>query len=95
METRDQDTPVRLAEAAKHRGLTISALRTEAQRGRLTIWRVAGKDWTSLSEIDRMFALSRVAPKAPIYGLEDHEESARLALDAALLRAKKLKESKQ
>jgi hypothetical protein len=64
-----QDTPIRLAEAAGKRGLTVSSLRTEARRGRLTVWRVAGKDWTSLAEIDRMFEKCRVPPKEPIYGL--------------------------
>jgi hypothetical protein len=62
------ETPLRLAEAAELRGLTVASLRTEAKRGRLTIWRVAGKDWTSLAEIDRMFERCRVPAKAPDSG---------------------------
>lgn len=59
-------TRLRLAKAAELSGLAISCLRREAARGRLVIWRVGGKDWTSLAEIDRMFELCRVEPKQPV-----------------------------
>jgi len=62
------ETPLRLAVAAGHFGLTAGALRAEARRGRLVIWRVAGKDWTSLAEIERMFTQCRVLPEAQGYG---------------------------
>ena len=57
------DARIRLADAAAHYDLTVASLRREAKRGRLAIWRVAGKDWTSLAEIERMFDRCRVEPK--------------------------------
>src|SRR5580704_13102588 len=59
----DNDTPQRLGVVAAHFGLTAAALRTEARRGRLVISRVAGKDWTSVAEVNRMFGLCRSTPK--------------------------------
>ena len=64
----DNDTPQRLAVVASQFGLTAAALRTEAKRGRLVIWRVAGKDWTSVAEVNRMFQNCRVTPEALTYG---------------------------
>jgi hypothetical protein len=45
---------IRLTEAAKRIGVSVGALRTERDRGRLVIWRVAGRDWVSLEEVDRL-----------------------------------------
>jgi hypothetical protein len=69
------ETPLRLGAAAQQFGLTAGALRAEAKRGRLVIWRVAGKDWTSLAEIERMFQRCRVLPEVPGFGSDplDHE----------------------
>src|ERR1700729_1669109 len=64
----DNDTPQRLGVDAAQFGLTAAALRAEAKRGRLVISRVAGKDWTSVSEVQRMFQNCRVTPEALIYG---------------------------
>ena len=64
----DNDTPQRLAVVAAQFGLTAAALRTEAKRGRLVLWRVAGKDWTSVAEVNRMFQNCRVTPEAHTYG---------------------------
>lgn len=62
------DTPLRLDVAASlafpKGGMTASGLRREAARGRLVIERVAGKDYTTLSEIKRMREKCRVAVKA-------------------------------
>jgi hypothetical protein len=55
-----ENAPIRLTVAAALYGLTVGALRSEARSGKLTIWRVAGKDWTSRIEIERMFDLCRV-----------------------------------
>lgn len=66
--TVDNDTPQRLGAVASQFGLTAAALRTEAKRGRLVIWRVAGKDWTSVAEVNRMFQNCRVTPEALTYG---------------------------
>ena len=43
--------------------MTASGLRREAARGRLVIERTAGKDYTTLSEIERMRELCRKPPK--------------------------------
>jgi hypothetical protein len=63
----EPDTPLRLAVAAKEAfpngGMTASGLRKEAERGRLVIERIAGKDYTTLAAIVEMRKLCRVAPK--------------------------------
>jgi hypothetical protein len=48
--------------------MTASGLRREAMRGRLVIERIAGKDYTTLSNIERMRELCRVEAKAPDSG---------------------------
>ena len=58
------DTPLRLHVAAAlaypDGSMTASGLRKEAGRGRLAIERVAGKDYTTLRNIEEMRALCRV-----------------------------------
>jgi hypothetical protein len=60
-------TPLRLADAIKHAfpfgGMTVSGLRREADRGRLVIERIAGKDFTTLAEIEAMRERCRVPLK--------------------------------
>src|SRR5262249_51767494 len=57
-------TPLRLALAAElaypDGSMTASGLRREASRGRLVLERTAGKDYTTLAEIERMRELCRV-----------------------------------
>jgi hypothetical protein len=54
----EPDIPIRLAVAARlafpDGTMTASGLRREAQRGRLVIERIAGKDYTTLAHINRM-----------------------------------------
>jgi hypothetical protein len=45
--------------------LTASSLRREAARGRLVVERIAGKDYTTLANIERMRELCRVEAKVP------------------------------
>jgi len=63
------DIPLRLTEAARiafpGSGLTAAALRREHARGRLEIFRIGGKDFTTLDAINRMKAACRVEAKAP------------------------------
>jgi len=66
---------IRLTEAAKIVGVSVKALRTERDRGRLVIWRLAGKDWTSLSEIDRMFELCHAPAKEPGFGSDQNAKT--------------------
>jgi hypothetical protein len=66
------DTPIRLSVAAAiafpDGSMTASGLRREHLRGRLNVERIAGKDYTTLADIDRMRELCRVQRKAPDYG---------------------------
>src|SRR5215813_3822453 len=61
------DTPLRLAVAAKMAfpdgSITASALRRESLRGRLVIERIAGKDYTTLANIERMRRLCQLERK--------------------------------
>ncbi len=100
----DNDKPLRLSVVAAQFGLTVAALRTESNRGRLVISRVAGKDWTSVAEVQRMFGLCRSTPKESDsgfgrpevtksrHGLSETAES-RSARDALSLSLSRLKES--
>jgi hypothetical protein len=51
------DAPLRLADAAAlafpHGGMTAAGLRKEAAKGRLAIFRIANKDFTTLGAIKR------------------------------------------
>jgi len=58
------NTPIRLAVAAEKFGLSSSALRREAHNGRLVIFRVAGKDWTTELAVREMFDKCRVKAKS-------------------------------
>jgi hypothetical protein len=66
------DTPLRLSVAAAiafpDGSMTASGLRREGARGRLVIERIAGKDYTTLANIDRMRELCRVEAKVPVSG---------------------------
>src|SRR5262249_19701497 len=68
------DSPLRLAVAAKAAfpdgSMTASGLRREAQRGRLVVERIAGKDYTTLANIERMRELCRVQAKVRDCGSE-------------------------
>jgi hypothetical protein len=68
----DVDTPLRLSVAAAlafpDGSMTASGLRREAGRGRLVVERIAGKDYTTLANIERMRQLCRVERKAPTSG---------------------------
>jgi hypothetical protein len=64
-ETITPDTPLRLAIAAAlafpDGSMSASGLRREAARGRLVIERIAGKDYTTLGNIERMREKCRLA----------------------------------
>ena len=63
----DRDAPLRLSVAASvafpDGSMTASGLRREAARGRLLIERIAGKDYTTLENIERMREACRVQAK--------------------------------
>ena len=62
-------TPLRLKVAATlafpDGSMTASGLRREGVRGRLVIERIAGKDYTTLANIERMRELCRVEANEP------------------------------
>ena len=71
------DTPLRLSVAAAAAfpdgSMTASGLRREGGRGRLLIERIAGKDYTTLANIERMRELCRVEAKVPDCGLNPRD----------------------
>jgi hypothetical protein len=68
-QNQDRNVPLRLAVAAKIAfpagGMTVAGLRKEAARGRLVSYRIAGRDFTTLAEIDEMIRRCRSIPRAP------------------------------
>jgi hypothetical protein len=64
-----QNAPLRLGVAAAlafpDGSMTASGLRREAMRGHLVIERIAGKDYTTLANIERMRELCRVETRVP------------------------------
>lgn len=74
----DPDTPIRLADvlplAFPHGGMKLSGLRSEMRRGRLTVMRIAGKDFTTLRYIEEMKNKCLVADNPPAYGSDRPRE---------------------
>lgn len=56
---------ITLLDAAKHFGFTVSTLRAEADRGRLTIYKIGKRYYTTPADIREMVHQCRVAQKAP------------------------------
>jgi hypothetical protein len=103
-----KDAPLKLDVAAQlafpDGSMSASGLRREAAKGRLVIERIAGKDYTTLAAIQEMRKLCQIDRKASDYGSEKEKgqfnqpgssgmDQGKYALDAALLIAKRLKES--
>ncbi|WP_245447491.1 excisionase [Methylobacterium sp. 17Sr1-1] len=100
------DAPLRLADAARLAfpagGMTAASLRREAAKGRLTIERIAGKDFTTLAAIERMRELCRLPPKEishdaasggagpPVGSQRSQGASGSLAMEALQLKLKAL-----
>jgi hypothetical protein len=81
------DTPLRLDVAARLAfpdcSMTASGLRREAARGRLVIERIAGKDYTTLANVEKMRETCRVEAKASVCGLSQHGATPRVGSSAA------------
>lgn len=58
------DDPVTLADAAQHFGFNVSTLRAEAGRGRLTLFKIGKRFYTTPNHIRAMVQECRVVPKA-------------------------------
>jgi hypothetical protein len=76
----DPDTPLRLETAAAlafpDGSMTASGLRRERNRGRLVVERIAGKDFTTLANIQRMRELCRVGKTVQGSGGTSHAMTA-------------------
>jgi hypothetical protein len=74
------DCPLRLEDAIKYGfpygGMTTSGLRRESEKGRLTIERIANKDFTTLRAIEEMRKLCRVKAEDRVCGGEKSGVSA-------------------
>jgi hypothetical protein len=70
----DPNAPLRLAVAAEHAfpfgGMTASGLRKKRDRGRLTTWMIAGKEYTTINSIEEMKQLCRVEAEDHTSGCE-------------------------
>lgn len=72
--TNDEDT-ITLKDAAQHFGFTVLTLRAEADRGRLTIYKVGRRYYTTPGDIKEMVKQCRVDPKARAFTLIRNESS--------------------
>lgn len=62
--TQDDDT-ITLKDAASHFGFSVWTLRSEAERGRLTIYKIGKRYYTTPADVKEMVRLCRVDQKAP------------------------------
>ncbi|MGY3359795.1 hypothetical protein ACVWZK_006458 [Bradyrhizobium sp. GM0.4] len=62
--TQDDDT-ITLKDAAGHFGFSVYTLRTEADRGRLTIYKIGKRYYTTPADVKEMVRQCRVDQKAP------------------------------
>jgi hypothetical protein len=66
------DTPLRLEQAVKlafpFGGMTVSGLRRERDRGTLATEKIAGKEFTTLRNVEEMRVKCRAQLKGPDYG---------------------------
>lgn len=73
------DTPLRLEIAAAvafpDGSMTVRGLQKERDKGRLTVERIAGKDYTTLAAFDEMRRLCRFTPKQPLRAAERPDPS--------------------
>jgi DNA-binding transcriptional MerR regulator len=97
--TEETDT-ITLADAAQHFGFSVSTLRAEADRGRLTIYRIGRRLYTTPADIKEMVQQCRVDQKArgfistrSVSNTSSETERASSALAAARETALKLKGS--
>lgn len=78
-----QTVPLRLEVAAQigfpYNGMTASGLRKERDKGRLVTEMIAGKEYTTLEEIDKMRELCRTKPKSPVDDARARVEAAQVA----------------
>jgi hypothetical protein len=66
---------ITLKDAAKNFGFSVSTLRTEADRGRLTIYRIGRRYYTTPADIREMVLQCRVEKKAPTPDMSEAEQT--------------------
>lgn len=66
MPTLDTD-PITLQDAGQRFGFSVWTLRTEADKGRLAIYRIGRKDYTTANDVREMVAKCRVEKKGQGY----------------------------
>jgi len=81
--TQDDDT-ITLKDAASHFGYTVSTLRAEAGRGRLTIYKIGKRLYTTPADIREMVSKCRVDQKGRDFTLIQGEERGSSATERAL-----------
>ena len=72
-----------LRQAAEEYGYTVSTLRAEAGRGRLTLYRIGRKDYTTPADIKEMVRLCRVEKKGHGFTLIRDENNGLSATERA------------
>jgi len=95
--TNDAD-PITLADAAQHFGFTVWTLRAEAGRGKLAIYKIGKRFYTTPGDIKQMVEACRVEPKAPASivirrAVNTSSETGRASLDSAQQALLKLRNS--
>jgi hypothetical protein len=97
--TQDDDT-ITLKDAAEHFKFSVYTLRAEADRGRLAIYKIGKRYYTTPADIKEMVRQCRVDQKAPDYTLtrsarstSSETERVSSALAAANETARRLKNS--
>ena len=75
--------PITLKDAAQHFGFSVYTLRTEADNGRLVIYKIGKRYYTTPADIREMVLQCRVAQKAPDCTLIRKEISGSSATDRA------------
>src|SRR5262249_38088106 len=83
----DDDQPIPLAQAATlfpQAGLTISTLRAEAMRGRLEIFRLGRRDYTTAAAMKKMVQRRREEDPRRVSTSIQHEANGSSATDRAL-----------
>jgi hypothetical protein len=87
-DTVDPNTKLRLDVAARiafpDGSVKASTLRRQAAAGHLTIYRIAGKDFTTLANIEEMTTSCRVPAKAPDYGSGQPAETAPKSMSSSM-----------
>ena len=77
------DDAIPLREAAERFGFTLSTLRAERDRGRLTTYRIGKRDYTTVADIRGMIQECRVEPKARAFTLIRNESNGLSETDRA------------